>query len=99
MNNVEAEISVRSDVRVGAAHGGDSFTVRVSSVLRNIKPDQILMETAHLADSGFSSLDMVRVMLDIEAEFDLMIPQSEINPENFMSVASIAALMRRLPSG
>jgi acyl carrier protein len=36
------------------------------------------------------------LMLTVEAEFDLTIPQSDITPENFQSIASIAALIQRL---
>ena len=39
---------------------------------------------------------MVTLMLSIEVEFDLSIPQSEITPENFRSISSIGALVARL---
>jgi acyl carrier protein len=35
-------------------------------------------------------------MLAVETEFDLTIPQSDITPENFRSVASVEALLARL---
>ena len=49
-----------------------------------------------LSDLGMSSIKMVNLMLAIESEFDLMIPQSDITPENFLSVATIEALVVRL---
>jgi len=49
-----------------------------------------------LSDLGMSSIKMVNLMLAVETEFDLMIPQSEITPENFYSVSSIEALVTRL---
>ena len=49
-----------------------------------------------LSDLGMSSIKMVNLMLAIESEFDLMIPQSDITPENFHSVATIEALIIRL---
>lgn len=53
-----------------------------------------------LSELGLSSLKMVNLMLSVEVEFDLMIPQTEITPENFHSVATIARLVARtLPSG
>ncbi len=52
-----------------------------------------------LSDLGLSSLKMVNLMLSVEMEFDIMIPQPEITPENFHSVASIAALVARLAPG
>jgi acyl carrier protein len=49
-----------------------------------------------LTDAGLSSIDMVNLMLTIEAEFDIMIPASEITPENFQSILAIEALIVRI---
>ena len=49
-----------------------------------------------LADIGLSSIDMVNLMLSVEAEFDITIPQSELTIENFHSVHQIEALLERL---
>jgi acyl carrier protein len=43
-----------------------------------------------------SSIKMVNLMLAVETEFDLTIPQSDITPDNFRSVATIEALLVRL---
>jgi acyl carrier protein len=51
---------------------------------------------ASLSELGVSSLKMVSLMLSVEAEFDLGIPQNEITPENFRSINSIEGLVRRL---
>lgn len=51
---------------------------------------------ASLSELGVSSLKMVSLMLSIEVEFDLSIPQSEITPQNFRSIGSIEALVSRL---
>jgi acyl carrier protein len=48
-----------------------------------------------LSDLGVSSLKMVNLMLAVELEFDIAIPQSDITPENFHSVATIQALVVR----
>lgn len=48
-----------------------------------------------LSDLGISSLKMVNLMLAVELEFDIAIPQSDITPENFHSVAAIQALVMR----
>ena len=48
-----------------------------------------------LSDLGVSSLKMVNLMLAVELEFDIAIPQSDITPENFHSVAAIEALVVR----
>jgi acyl carrier protein len=49
-----------------------------------------------LSELGVSSLKMVNLMLAVEMEFDLTIPQEEITPENFHSIASIEAMLHRL---
>jgi acyl carrier protein len=51
---------------------------------------------ARLSELGMSSIKMVNLMLAVEGEFDLSIPQNEITPENFRSVTSIEALLGRL---
>ncbi|MBS0377911.1 MAG: acyl carrier protein [Proteobacteria bacterium] len=53
------------------------------------------LETA-LAELGMSSIKMVNLMLAVEGEFDLSIPQNDITPANFRSVASVEALLGRL---
>ncbi len=49
-----------------------------------------------LSELGLSSLKMVNLMLSVEMEFDIMIPQADITPENFHSLASIARLVERM---
>jgi acyl carrier protein len=46
-----------------------------------------------LADVGLTSMDMVNLMLGVEAEFDLTIPQSEITPENFCSIKALEKML------
>lgn len=55
-------------------------------------PDPFPVEQ-QLSDLGISSLKMVNLMLAVELEFDVAIPQSDITPENFHSVAAINALV------
>jgi acyl carrier protein len=50
---------------------------------------------SQLSDLGISSLKMVNLMLAVELEFDIAIPQSDITPENFQSVSSILALVEK----
>jgi len=63
------------------------------SVPRTFMPDE------QLSDVGLSSLDMVNLMLALEAEFDIVIPQQDMTPENFRTVASIGSMMTRLLPG
>ena len=52
-----------------------------------INPDSLLV------DVGFTSMDMVNLMLGVEAEFDFTIPQAEITPENFQSVKTLERMV------
>jgi acyl carrier protein len=50
-----------------------------------------------LVDVGLTSMDMVNLMLAVEAAFDFTIPQAEITPENFQSVETLGRLVARAP--
>ena len=48
---------------------------------------------SRLVDVGLTSMDMVNLMLGVEAEFDFTIPQSEITPENFQSIKTLERMI------
>jgi acyl carrier protein len=58
-----------------------------NSVSAEIRPE------ARLVDIGLTSMDMVNLMLSVEAEFDFTIPQGDITPENFQSVETLERLV------
>ena len=62
------------------------------------KPDAVasLPADSRLSELGMSSIKMVNLMLAVETEFDLTIPQGDITPDNFRSVATVEALLARL---
>jgi acyl carrier protein len=65
----------------------------VKSILeQNAITTEVGPET-RLVDVGLTSMDMVNLMLGVEAEFDFTIPQSEITPENFQSVATLERMI------
>jgi acyl carrier protein len=49
-----------------------------------------------LVDIGLSSIDLVNLMLAVEAEFDLLIPQPDLTVENFRSITTVIRLLDRL---
>ncbi len=51
---------------------------------------------ANLRDAGLTSLDMVNLMLAVEGEFDIFIPQEQMTPENFRTIDAINALVTSL---
>lgn len=52
--------------------------------------------TVDLKDAGLASVAAVRLMLEVEAAFDVAIPDSELTPQNFATVTDIERLVRRL---
>jgi len=49
-----------------------------------------------LREAGLNSLDMVNLMLAVEAEFDLKIPDADMTLRNFRSICAIEALVASL---
>ena len=49
-----------------------------------------------LRQVGLNSLDMVNLMLSVEAEFDLKIPDADMTLQNFRSISAIDALVATL---
>jgi acyl carrier protein len=66
---------------------------RVAPGLAEIQGDPT---AADLRDAGMSSVAAVRLMLDLEAAFDVAIPDAELTPENFATLRTIEALIARL---
>ncbi len=52
-----------------------------------------------LSECGLSSLDMVNLMLAVETEFDIKIPDRDMTPSNFRSIAQIDKLVGALFHG
>jgi acyl carrier protein len=73
---------------------------RVLCVVRSILEQNAITADVHaesrLVDIGLGSMDMVELMLKVEAEFDFTLPQPEITPENFQSVKTLEVMMKRL---
>lgn len=51
-----------------------------------------------LNELGIASLQMVKLLLAVEAEFDIEIPPRELTEESFRSVSAIGALIERILS-
>jgi acyl carrier protein len=60
------------------------------SIDRPVSPDDDLRAI------GLTSLDMVSLVLSVESEFELEIPEIEITPANFRSISAIDALVASL---
>ena len=74
----------------------DRLLQLVGQILGKADPASSVPAEARLSELGMSSIKMVNLMLAVETEFDLTIPQGDITPDNFRSVATIEALLVRL---
>lgn len=79
-----------------ASSGGVTDVVRRMLIERSIEGEPT--EDADLRDVGLTSLDMVDLVLSVECAFDVQIPEAQITPANFRSIASIDALLNSLRS-
>jgi acyl carrier protein len=71
----------------------DRITAIASRMLLKRGVITIPGSTDNLRDAGLTSLDMVNLMLAIEAEFDIEIPQSAMTPDNFDTIAAMDSLV------
>jgi acyl carrier protein len=75
-------------------NGGVTDVVRRMLIERSI--ERPVTPDADLREIGLTSLDMVNLVLSVESAFDLQIPEAEITPANFRSIATIDALVSAL---
>jgi acyl carrier protein len=92
-----------SEVSVPPQINGQPVLSQVMTLLKGIRPlmanGEAYEQNTTLGDVGFTSLEMVNVMLAVETAFDFMIPAGDITPGNFKTAASIAAMISRLRPG
>ena len=79
---------------------GTSSTERVAQLVRQLMVkrsiDRLVDNDDVLSECGLSSLDMVNLMLAVETEFDIKIPDRDMTPSNFRSIAQIDKLVSAL---
>ena len=71
----------------------DRILVLVKTILEQNAIVAELHPESRLVDVGLTSMDMVNLMLSVEAEFDFTIPQGEITPENFQSIKTLELMV------
>lgn len=70
---------------------------KLLAILKDLHPDVDFTDNNELIDDGvLDSLDIVTLVTEINAEFDVTIPAEEIIPENFNSAEALMALITRL---
>jgi acyl carrier protein len=76
-----------------SANVRDRILTLVRAILHRNSISADVLPESRLVDVGLTSMDMVNLMLSVEAEFDLTLPQSEITPDNFRSVQMIEQML------
>ena len=94
-----------------AAHSGDinnQMDVTDSSVqeerieaivrtfIRHWPSGQTIDIDGNLSELGLSSMDMVNLLLAVEAEFNITVPGTNLSPEHFRTIRTIDRLVSQL---
>ena len=70
---------------------------KLLEILNELHPDVDFENNESLIDDGIlDSLDIVSLVTEIYAEFDVTIPAEEIVPENFNSAKALMALITKI---
>jgi len=73
---------------------------RVSAVVQRLLAqrsiDRPVGPQDDLRQVGLTSLDMINLVLSVEGEFSVTVPESSINPANFRSIEAISRLVTSL---
>ena len=73
---------------------------RITAAVRRLLADRSITRAfapqEDLREVGLTSLDMVNLVLAVESELGIAIPESEITPAKFRSVAAIETLVAGL---
>jgi acyl carrier protein len=68
----------------------------VAEIVARKSPDRSFSDDDTLSEIGVTSVDMVTLLFSVENEFCLEVPQQDITPDVFRSIATIDGLIRRL---
>jgi acyl carrier protein len=74
-------------------HSTGRITRLVRELLVKRSIDRPIGDEDSLTENGLSSLDIVNLMLGVETEFAIKIPDRDMTPSNFRSIAQIDRLV------
>jgi len=78
----------------------DNVADRVAALVRKVLDREEIEKSVAIDDdlrtTGLSSLGLVNLMLSVEGEFDLKIPERDMTPANFRSIMRIVDLVDTL---
>ena len=70
---------------------------KLLEILDELHPDVDFEAEEHLIDNKIlDSFDIVTIVAEIDAEYDVAIPAEELIPENFNSAKALYALVEKL---
>lgn len=70
---------------------------KLLEILTSLHPEVDFDTAENLIDDAIlDSFDIVTIVAEIDAEFDVAIPAEELQPENFNSAKALYALIERL---
>lgn len=70
---------------------------KIIEILKKMHPDTDVKHCVTLVDDGIlDSLDIVTLVSELNAAFDIRIPATEILPDRFNSVEAMCEMVRRL---
>ncbi len=76
-----------------------TLTDRIAGIVKGyISHADAIGRYENLQEFGLTSMQMVNLMLSIEAEFDLTIPGQKLVPANFRTIENIETLVNDLRS-
>jgi acyl carrier protein len=82
------------------SEGADLIEPVIESLVRDLFKDLGLPRPPHigedLRDAGLTSLQLVDLVFLVEDRCAVSMPDTEINPQNFRSIKSIAEMVARL---
>jgi acyl carrier protein len=79
-----------------SALAAERITALVRAILEKRAITRAVGRDDVLGECGISSLDLVNLMLAVETEFELKIPDRDMTPANFRTIARIEALVGKL---
>ena len=71
------------------------FVIEINDQMASVK----LTDTSSLQDSGFSSLDFVKLVLFVELKFEIEFPVEYMRPVYIDSISKIADIVKKVQEG
>jgi acyl carrier protein len=70
---------------------------KIIEILQDMHPEADVAHNTRLVDDGIlDSLDIVTLITELNAAFEVSIPAMEIVPDNFNSAAAMADMIQRI---